>query len=83
MLTGFNYSGGEGSRRNIACSVEGCKFLFTRRWDLKRHLKSLHKDEAWEDDDDEEEVFGVDEEEVFGVDEWVDDEEVLGVDEAL
>ena len=30
--------------RDIACQVQGCDYKFTRNYDLKRHLASMHKD---------------------------------------
>jgi len=39
-LTGYDYERG----RNIKCTIENCKYLFKRNYDLERHLKSFHKD---------------------------------------
>ncbi|KAG4302503.1 hypothetical protein PCK1_001230, partial [Pneumocystis canis] len=39
LLTGSNYSE---SGRNIPCLVQGCKWQFSREYDLKRHIKSYN-----------------------------------------
>ncbi|CCJ29539.1 unnamed protein product [Pneumocystis jirovecii] len=41
LLTGSNYLE---SGRDISCLVQGCKWQFSREYDLKRHMKSFHGD---------------------------------------
>ena len=38
-IVGIGY---EESGRDIVCSEEGCRWRFTRDYDLKRHLVSMH-----------------------------------------
>ncbi|KAI8914878.1 hypothetical protein DFJ77DRAFT_430953 [Powellomyces hirtus] len=44
VITGFNYAE-EGTGRNLECPVNGCRFAYKRKYDLKRHLHSCHPDE--------------------------------------
>ncbi|KAG5518192.1 hypothetical protein PMAC_003378 [Pneumocystis sp. 'macacae'] len=39
LLTGSNYLE---NGRDISCLVQGCKWQFSREYDLKRHIKSYH-----------------------------------------
>ncbi|RUS26562.1 hypothetical protein BC938DRAFT_470594 [Jimgerdemannia flammicorona] len=48
VLTGTNYAGA-GTRRHIRCAFEDCPFVFARRQDLERHLKSFVHDEDIEE----------------------------------
>jgi general transcription factor IIIA len=37
--TGYQDTG-----RDIPCTVDGCEWRFTRDYDLKRHIRSMHKE---------------------------------------
>ncbi|KAJ3134130.1 Strongly-conserved Zn-finger binding protein (TFIIIA) [Geranomyces variabilis] len=41
MITGFGYAAPE-TGRVLSCAVEGCKSMFRREYDLKRHVASAH-----------------------------------------
>ncbi|KAJ3148047.1 Strongly-conserved Zn-finger binding protein (TFIIIA) [Geranomyces michiganensis] len=41
MITGFGYAA-PATGRVLSCTVEGCKSMFRREYDLKRHVASAH-----------------------------------------
>ena len=47
--TGYQETG-----RDIQCPVDGCEWLFTRNYDLKRHIASMHRESPEDEEDDDE-----------------------------
>jgi hypothetical protein len=52
-------TGYEETGRDIMCTVTGCAYRFTREYDLKRHLASLHEDTKELEADEQDKSFGI------------------------